>query len=604
MTMQSRITNEQLEKFKAAKEAPVPHYTAFYGMSHLLHAVTGIPSPYVKRIHLDHGIILDQKVPDQYLANTTADLIFVDTKVRLGMVSQKSQAYVLGPLFVRYRRKLNFKYNPSAAGTIVFPTHSSHHLEVKMDWEDYAISLKSLPQKYQPITVCMYWLDILKGENKHFEKHGIEVISNGHMFDSNYAFNFYSNLTKFRYASGNEPGSFLFYAIEIGMPFFFFGPNAVLINDGKDMTAPNRLEFNQIEFARQLKQLFRADFDKELKITDSQRTLLRPFIDDREWASLMQIRFAIIALNVKQIQKVMLAKLKQYLRSFKRRLRGVQAIPALSSAQLIDRYVKAGRKPWSQGYEAFKHQQISSMLEPGRLDDFTNLVSAGDYSVGLDERIVEYPWIFQRLALEPKRLLDAGSTFNFEHIVDNSTVKLKELHIFTYFPEERAFWKRRISYAFGDLRLLPYRDSWFDEIVCQSTLEHIGMDNSIYGYTDDGSKLQTEKSYEYLVVICELLRVLNGGGRLLITVPYGKFENQGFFQQFDSEMVQKMIDILQSGARSIEINYFKYEKSGWRLAAAEDCKECVSYNPHTKKGDLGDGAAHSRAICCICFDKI
>jgi ubiquinone/menaquinone biosynthesis C-methylase UbiE len=30
--------------------------------------------------------------------------------------------------------------------------------------------------------------------------------------------------------------------------------------------------------------------------------------------------------------------------------------------------------------------------------------------------------------------------------------------------------------CYGDLRVLPFKDNYFDEIVCQSTLEHIDMD--------------------------------------------------------------------------------------------------------------------------------
>lgn len=86
---------------------------------------------------------------------------------------------------------------------------------------------------------------------------------------------------------------------------------------------------------------------------------------------------------------------------------------------------------------------------------------------------------------------------------------------------------------------LPFKSELFDTIICQSTLEHIDMDNSIYGYDLERRDTMQEKSYSFLKGISELLRILKPEGMLCLTFPYGKFENHGFFQQFDSEMVSE-----------------------------------------------------------------
>ena len=38
-----------------------------------------------------------------------------------------------------------------------------------------------------------------------------------------------------------------------------------------------------------------------------------------------------------------------------------------------------------------------------------------------------------------------------------------------------------VSCLYEDLRALPYRASYFDAVACISTLEHVGMDNRLYG---------------------------------------------------------------------------------------------------------------------------
>jgi len=276
----------------------------------------------------------------------------------------------------------------------------------------------------------------------------------------------------------------------------------------------------------------------------------------------------------------------------------IKAARALSSKTQkkynIARYKREGMKPWSVGYQEYRDMEIANEIlnvnaawRPGK-----------NYGIGLDERIVEYPWILSKLKKDATNLLDAGSTLNYDFILDNHILVDKHLTICTYQPENYFFNLRRINYIYEDLRLLPLRDGWFDEVVCISTLEHIDMDNSLYGYQLPNAGYQSNQSTEYLNVVRELVRVLKRGGTLLITVPFGKYEQHGFFQQFDSQMIDSVVEILfEVGA--VDLTFFQYVKSGWILSTREECKEESSFNPHTNKGFKNDGAAHSRAICCL-----
>jgi SAM-dependent methyltransferase len=270
---------------------------------------------------------------------------------------------------------------------------------------------------------------------------------------------------------------------------------------------------------------------------------------------------------------------------------------------VIAGYIQNGRIPWSAGYENYKWKEIKKVIQSDILFKLIkNKNLPKDYGLSLDERIVEYPWILSKLRSGSGRLLDAGSTFNFEVILDQELVKQKELSIYTFHPEPKSFNERRISYLYGDLRQLPFANQWFDEVVCQSTIEHIDMDNSIYGYDLKGIAEPRKKSYEYMNVISELVRVLKSEGTLLITFPYGKFENHGFFQQFDAEMLSKMnAELQQSG--TFTLTFFRYFKDGWKLVSQTECDDSESFNPHTGVGKGNDGAAHCRGICGVNFKK-
>ncbi|WP_431135811.1 methyltransferase domain-containing protein [Psychroserpens mesophilus] len=266
-------------------------------------------------------------------------------------------------------------------------------------------------------------------------------------------------------------------------------------------------------------------------------------------------------------------------------------------------FLNNGKIPWSEGYHRYKRDLITKNINDKEvLDGFSKRHIPSDFGHRVDERIVEYPWIFANLTNAEERLLDAGSTFNFDFIINHDLIKKKNLTIYTFSPEKNCFNNKGVSYVYGDLRKTPFKDAWFDTIVSQSTIEHIDMDNSIYGYDIPHNKEVSKKSYEYIEAVKEMLRVLKSKGTLLITFPYGKFENHGFFQQFDEEMLNRLLEQFD-GIGQYECTFFRYAMEGWKFCEKDELKEVVSYNPHTGKGKQDDNAAHCRSVVCINFTK-
>lgn len=276
----------------------------------------------------------------------------------------------------------------------------------------------------------------------------------------------------------------------------------------------------------------------------------------------------------------------------------------LTKKLLIYMFKIRGKKPWTRGYDEYKWNFIDSTLKSKKIAQFFKDKRLPEgFGIGIDERVVEYGWVFSGVKKNKfGNILDAGSVFNYLNILELDILKDKRITIFTYYPEAINYNSKRISYMYGDLRDMPLRDEYYDEIICQSTIEHIDMDNSIYGYKIKNSGNEEVKSYEYLKVIDEFLRVLSKRGVLLLTFPFGKFENHGFFQQFDSEMLNRIKHILDEKGETA-IDFLKYSKNGWNYCKEEECENIVSYNPHTGRGKQDDGAAHCRAVCCIKFEK-
>jgi Methyltransferase domain len=152
----------------------------------------------------------------------------------------------------------------------------------------------------------------------------------------------------------------------------------------------------------------------------------------------------------------------------------------VTSTSFRDRFPPPER-PWTHEYVDVHRRLVSEVLDDPAL---VKAFGAGGplpsgYGVGIDERVVEFPWLFaQHLR---GRTLDAGSALNHAHILDRVLPRIDELHVVTLEPEDLAFTERRVSYVYADLRDLPYKDGYFDSVVCLSTLEHVGMENTRYG---------------------------------------------------------------------------------------------------------------------------
>ncbi len=265
-------------------------------------------------------------------------------------------------------------------------------------------------------------------------------------------------------------------------------------------------------------------------------------------------------------------------------------------------YNVSGKKPWSRGYETAKFEYISRVIDNKELmSKFCNNEQLpGNYGIALDERVVEYPWVISRLEKSRKRLLDAGSVFNFETIIDKDIFQDKDLTIVTLAPEPNAFNAKKISYVYCDLRQLPFRDDWFDEINCLSTLGHVGMDNKNYTGQQESTKkvnLEAEKATS------ELLRVLKPDSKLFISVVFGKnmqieWGGVPYAEQFDEELLNTYLKIFE-GSRKVDVFFYKYDKSGWNITTIDQCKDLEYYNIHTSKSYDEDMAAAARAVALI-----
>jgi SAM-dependent methyltransferase len=210
------------------------------------------------------------------------------------------------------------------------------------------------------------------------------------------------------------------------------------------------------------------------------------------------------------------------------------------------------------------------------------------YGFGFDERVVELPWVFSRLQ---GRTLDAGSSLNHPHILKRVLPRLTSLHIVTAAPEERAYPQLGVSYVFADIRELPLRSDYYDTVCCISTLEHVGMDNSDYG----GPPREPDPGAAASAAVAELKRVLAGGGKLLVTVPFGVSEDHDWLRQYGEAELDELAHELGG---QVEVTIFQYS-GGWRRSTPAAAAGARYVPRGSTRASAPDRAVAARAVACL-----
>jgi hypothetical protein len=152
---------------------------------------------------------------------------------------------------------------------------------------------------------------------------------------------------------------------------------------------------------------------------------------------------------------------------------------------------------------------------------------------------------------------------------------------------------------------LPFASNLYETVVSVSTIEHVGCDNAYYTGTHEAGDPRLD---DFTVAVRELRRVVKAGGLLMFTVPYGRYQFHGSFQQFDRQRLTAAEAALGPGVL-IEETFFRYSRAGWQRAADSECEDCeyvawVSELMRNREWPAHvqlepDFAAAARAIACV-----
>lgn len=204
-------------------------WNAFYGNDAIIKIYAGLPRAKPIKVILPHGINVTNEfasmaelqfpLPAVFCYPPYIKNIFQDKTEKVIFLSSSPYCYLV--------ELLKTQPKPKRKGTIFFPSHSTHHVTSKFDFERVAKKLTGLDEELQPVTVCMYWRDYNLGKHRPFQKRGFQIVSAGHIYDSNFLFRFYHLCSMHQYSASNSIGTNLFYSMKSGCSFFLLNSGGI-----------------------------------------------------------------------------------------------------------------------------------------------------------------------------------------------------------------------------------------------------------------------------------------------------------------------------------------------------------------------------------------
>lgn len=233
-----------------------------YGSNLIIKAYARFPRFLPLPAHLEHGwtpiasVVKTDLQPARFKGSI---LVFSQRRREAWRKESHLPVAIMGAPLAIYRKMAKISPSIKATGTVAFPSHSTLTIESKFNLEKYCRDLLALPDGFHPVTICFQYPDIKLGRDKIYRQHGFKVRTAGKKLRGSLEFvaNFYRILSDHRYATSNDIGSYTFYAVEMGIPFFLYGERPYVINIGmRDENIGKTARISDYTLGRRTERLF------------------------------------------------------------------------------------------------------------------------------------------------------------------------------------------------------------------------------------------------------------------------------------------------------------------------------------------------------------
>lgn len=180
---------------------------------------------------------------------------------------------------------------------------------------------------------------------------------------------------------------------------------------------------------------------------------------------------------------------------------------------------------------------------------FYNLINLKSGKIQIGERIVEIPFLYKNLDFHKiNKILDLGC------VGSKISLQLASLGYKVVGIDYRPliFKHKNLKFIQGNFFNIDLPAESFDCVICISTIEHIGLPAYNIKPFEQGDKKAIEKIYT----------LLKKGGKLILTVPFGKALVNQFERNYDQKSLNQLIIMFKID----EFEIYERSKSGWILS--------------------------------------
>ena len=206
-------------------------FNAFYGQAGVLRRYAGLPDRPLPMV-VEHGLRFDGQAWDADLNSPLPTLAVASggraRALRSGPAAgrrKRVEAIGFGSLYAADLVRREHGPDPAPAerpgGTLAFPSHSTHHIEVLPQVDQMLARWEALPERFRPVVICLYWKDLLAGRAEPYRAAGFPVVSAGQMYSPTFLPRLHALCRQFRYATACGVGTHVFVASSAGCRFFF-----------------------------------------------------------------------------------------------------------------------------------------------------------------------------------------------------------------------------------------------------------------------------------------------------------------------------------------------------------------------------------------------
>lgn len=217
----------------------------YYGHAVLFKNYCGLNYEYKLKSVVSHGLSLKDNMWElEKKAELPCYICFSNVRLRTVSKYSNKAGFAIGP-YIHYaegilnENQLSILKKTIGKTLLVFPSHSTHWIDVHFDIDQFINTIKRYATEFQTVICCLYWKDVLRGFAKKYIEQGFLCTTAGHIYQNLFLKRLRSIIEISDYVISNSIGTHLFYSSYLAKPYFYVDQSKEFITTKQGIPGPH-----------------------------------------------------------------------------------------------------------------------------------------------------------------------------------------------------------------------------------------------------------------------------------------------------------------------------------------------------------------------------